>query len=289
MENNTRKNTIDVIIPVYNGSKFIVDAISSVLNQTLSPTKIIVVDDGSTDNTKEILSRYAENSKEQIKIITKQNGGLSSARNAGIQASTADFVAFLDADDTWEVSKLEEQLQVFIKIGYKNLGLVYCDYDLIDTNGNKDTRSYKVPLNKNLQGAVFKKLLKSNKILSSGSGVLIKRDVFSKVGVFDENLKFGEDWDMWLRISQIYEVEYSDKVLVHIRRHIDSMTSSKRNVFMGELAFYKKWIPIIKGNGYQIPLRWRIKILYRLTQQLPNTDLIKEALPILFVEFYKSI
>jgi len=282
-------NHIDVVIPVYNGEKFIMQALESVVNQTLSPRRIIVIDDGSTDNTNQIVTEYIKTSKIEIKIIKKENGGLSSARNRGVKESTSPFIAFLDADDTWEPNKLEEQLNIFITTEYKNLGLVYCNYDLIDTEGEKDLQSYKVPLNEKLQGNVFKELLKSNKILSSGSGVLIKREVFEKTGVFDENLKFGEDWDMWLRIAKMYEVSYSEKVLTHIRRHNRSMTSSKRKVFMGELAFYKKWIPIIKSSGYQIPIRWRIKVLYRLLTQLPSIYLLKESLPILFVNFYKSV
>ena len=194
---------IDVVIPAYNGENFILDALKSAINQTLPPHKIIIVDDGSTDKTNEIVSECAKTSKINIEIIKKTNGGLSSARNAGIEASDSNFVAFLDADDTWVENKLEEQMKVYETTELKNLALVYCNYDVIDSNGIIKYENYKAPLDKKrMRGVVFKELLERNKIASSGSGVLIKKEIFDIVGLFDENLRFAEDWDMGLRIAE---------------------------------------------------------------------------------------
>jgi glycosyltransferase involved in cell wall biosynthesis len=101
MSVDENKKTVDVIIPVYNGENFIVGAIETVANQTITPNKIIIVDDGSTDNTYGKILAYLKNSTVQIKLIQKKNGGLSSARNAGIKESTSDYIAFLDVDDLW--------------------------------------------------------------------------------------------------------------------------------------------------------------------------------------------
>ncbi|MFA6385998.1 MAG: glycosyltransferase family A protein [Candidatus Paceibacterota bacterium] len=276
MENSTKlTQTINVVIPVYNGADFILEALESVVNQTLSPNIIIVVDDGSTDDTNKIVSEYAKNSKIQIKVIKKENGGLSSARNIGIKESSADLIAFLDADDVWVNDKLEKQIEIFNLSEFLNLGLVYCKYDLLTPSGTKDTKGYIVPLDKKIRGNVFKKMLKTNKILSSGSGVLIKRNVFDIVGIFDETLKFGEDWDMWIRIAEKFEIDYTEKILVHIRRHPNSMSHYLSNVFLGEIGFYNKWIPKLKGHQ-TIPLEWSDRIIFRIIKMFPKTGLIKE-------------
>jgi len=154
------------------------------------------------------------------------------------------------------------------------LGLVYCAYSLITENGDRDADGYVVPLDKNIRGKIFKKLLRGNKILSSGSGALIKKEVFDSVGLFDENLKFGEDWDMWLRIAELYEVDYSDEMLVHIRRHSKSMTYEVSKVFLGEISFYNKWVSKIKGR-YTIPSQWSDKLVFRILMRLPKNDFIK--------------
>jgi glycosyltransferase involved in cell wall biosynthesis len=266
------KGNIDVIIPVYNGAEFILDALNSVARQTLSPNKIIVVDDGSTDNTNELVSHFAQNSKIEVQIIKKENGGLSSARNAGIKTSRALFVAFLDADDVWIENKLEEQVRVYANSNFDHLGLVYCDYDVIDISGNIKFKNYKSPLDKKrMRGMVFDRLLERNKITSSGSGVLIKREVFNTTGLFDEKLKFGEDWDMWLRISQKYEVDFSEKILVHIRKHENNMTARQTKVFGNELYFYNKWTDLIKGKK-NTPLFWADKITFRIVTHLSNKN-----------------
>lgn len=270
------KKDIDVIIPVYNGEDFILDAINSVVNQSYKPNKIIIINDGSKDNTLLLINKYAETSKIDIKIITKENNGLSSARNTGIKESNAYFIAFLDADDLWEENKLEEQLKIFESSDeFSNLGLIYCRYSLIDINGNKYNKKYIVPLDKKMRGYVFNEVLKANKILSSGSGVLIKRTVFDTVGNFDETLKFGEDWDMWIRISEKFEIDYVDKILVNIRRHKSNMSHDLFNVFLGEIGFYNKWIPKLKGRS-PVPMEWSDRIMFRILKLFPKTGLIKE-------------
>lgn len=268
-------NQIDVVIPVYNGEKFVLEALESAVNQTLSPSRIIVVDDGSTDNTNKIASKYAETCKIQIKIIKKQNGGLSSARNTGIKECTSEFIAFLDADDIWVKNKLEEQIKIYQTSESTNLALVYCDYAVIDINGLTQYKNYKAPLDgKRMRGMVFKKLLERNQITGSGSGVLIRRQVFEDVGLFDENLRFAEDWDMWLRIADKYEVDFSTEILVHIRKHEQNMTYDPSKTLENELYFYNKWISVIDTH-YPIPLFWADKITFRIISGFPKHNFKK--------------
>ncbi len=264
--------SIDVVIPAWNAKQFIIATLDSVVAQTLLPQQIIVVDDGSTDTTSAVVTQYAKTAVVPIVIVQKENGGLSSARNAGIKKSTSPYIAFLDADDLWYPTKLEEQYKIFAATSLPTLGLVYCDYDLIDTAGNEDMISYKVPLDHAMHGQVFNKLLKAHKILSSGSGVLIKKEVFDTVGLFDESLLSIEDWDMWLRIAQQYDIDYANKVLVHIRRHPQSMTYDRAQVFLSELFFYNKWVPRLKEMHQPIPLLWRTKVSFKLLARLPKRD-----------------
>jgi len=119
---NMMNNKISVVIPVYNGEAFISDAIQSVLKQTVRPYEVIVVNDGSVDGTAEKLALFGT----RITVISIPNGGVSNARNVGIQASSGELIAFLDADDIWYEDKLERQLEVFER--YPDLGFCCCDY-----------------------------------------------------------------------------------------------------------------------------------------------------------------
>ncbi len=286
---NTDHKDINVVIPVYNGARFIVDALDSVVHQTLAPERIIVIDDGSTDNTHELVSKYKETSPVEITLIKKQNGGLSSARNAGIKESTSEFIAFLDADDTWVKEKLEEQIYIYDKTEFKNLALVYCDYDVIDSSGKVKYKNYKAPLDqKRMRGSVFKKLIERNQIASSGSGVLIKREIFDTVGLFDETLPWGEDWDMWLRIAQKFEVDFTPKTLVHIRKNEHNMTANPTKVFEGEVQFYNKWIPLV-DKKYPIPLFWADKITFRILLNITKKNFLVLLKNKLSVENYKKL
>lgn len=280
---NTMRPSIDVIIPLYNGAAFIATAIESVIAQTYSPTHIIIINDGSTDKGPEIATSYQTKTSIPLVIINQENKGLSAARNTGINTATSEYIAFLDADDVWIPEKLQKQIGVFNKSDISNLGLVYCLYNIINAQGQIDPHGFVVPLDTSIRGAVFSKLLKGNKILSSGSGVLIKRTVFETVGQFNETLRFGEDWDMWLRIAEQYGVDYSDTVLVHIRRHGQNMTTSKKRVFQGEIAFYRVWLRYMINHNRRVPLRWKLKIIYKILTLFPPVSLIKQALPVLFV------
>lgn len=235
-----RKNkSIDVIIPVYNQGRFILDAIKSVESQTLKPNNIFVINDGSTDNTETVVLEYKDQCSIPLSYIRKDNSGPNSARNIGLKNSRADFVAFLDADDVWLEYKLKEQMNIFEQSNFRELGLVYGKYDTIDEKNNP-SKDMVLEIDQRFKGNAYSALLEENKILGSASCVLIKREVFDNVGLFDENLRFAEDWEMWLRISEKYTVDFSEKLLVHIRRHPLNTSSSRIRQIIGLFKFYKK-------------------------------------------------
>lgn len=261
--------TIDVIIPTYNNGKFILDAIRSVEAQSIRPNTLFIIDDGSTDNTADIVRKYKKESKLLITYIRKENNGPNSARNRGILLSNAEYVAFLDADDIWTKDKLEKQFAVFSSRTYSNTGLVYSRYGLIDENGIKIDGST-VPLDRNFSGKAYLHVLRANKILGSASSVFIQREVFSTVGLFDENLRFSEDWDMWIRIAERYEIDFADEILVYIRRHSENSSKNLRKSFIGEIEFYNKWIPNI--DMASIPIEWKERIMIQIMRRLPRFD-----------------
>lgn len=205
---------VSVIIPNYNYSQYLGEAIDSVLVQTVSDTEIIVVDDGSTDGSKEVLESYGE----RITAVFQQNQGVSAARNHGVSLSKGEFVAFLDADDAWLPAKIERLLALFSddpEIGLAHGGVVE-----IDGNGNEliekiDGREGSVSLDLlRFEGPV---------ILGGGSGLMVPRRVFDEVDGFDTRLSTSADWDLFYQISRRYRVGFVPEVLLKYRVHASNM------------------------------------------------------------------
>jgi glycosyltransferase involved in cell wall biosynthesis len=211
---------VSIIIPTYNRANFIGETIQSILNQTFQDFEIIVVDDGSTDNTKKIIDGFIKQS-EKIKYLYQNHCGRPSIpRNYGFKISTGKYLAFLDSDDLWLPKKLEKQINVLEK--NINVGFVDCKNIIINEFGSEIKGSYKFPI---YNGDVFRELLKSNIILTPGS-VIIKRDVIEKIGNFDESLLSLDDWDLWIRISKYYGFAYINEPLFKYRVHINNVTAT---------------------------------------------------------------
>jgi len=272
------KNKISVIIPTFNNDNFIGDCINSVLNQSLTPKEILIIDDGSIDNTKLIVSKIIKKNK-IVRYFYQKNSGLSAARNIGIKKATGDFIAFLDSDDLWQKEKLEKQLAVFNNQKNNQLGLVYCDYIDIDKNGKKLVGYPSFKTIETLKGDVYSKLALGNKISSSGSGVLIKKECFIEVGLFDEMLIAAEDWEMWLRISKKYLVDLVNEPLVFIRRHNNNMSTDKKRIILGITMMAKKHQYLLDEDSF---LKYFMNLLsQQLLIEFPNIktlNLTKEKL-----------
>ena len=194
---------VSVIIPTFNRSERVVRAVSSVLNQSFKDFEIIVVDDGSTDNTHEALSKYTS----AIHYIQQpDNMGVSAARNRGITSSIAPWIAFLDSDDYW----LKEKLSVQIEFVDQNPHTVACQTEEIWIKNGRRVNPKK--RHKKPSGNIFAQSLKL--CLVSPSSVIIKRSLFEDVGLFDETLPAAEDFDLWLRISCRHPIYLIDKGLV---------------------------------------------------------------------------
>ncbi len=246
--------TIDAVIPVHNGACFIDRCLESVVGQSIAVNKIFVVNDGSTDPTQLILEAWAERDS-RVRPIKLPKSGVNAARNEGIRRSDADFITLLDIDDVWMPRKMELQLKVF-RDSTDSLGLVYGGQSIINQEGNRiDGVGKHEPV---MRGELYQTLLHNGNIITgSASNVMIRRDVFSDVGLFDESLMFGEDWDMWIRIAHRYKVDYVNDVTVKICQRPDS-TQGEQSVESGLVRFKSNLTVLMKHSG---KFQWTEKMI----------------------------
>ena len=206
---------ISVIIPTFNRLDLLKRAIDSVLNQSIKPYDIIVVDDGSTDDTSEMIQQKYKS----INLIQQKNSGVSTARNNGIKNAQGDWIALLDSDDEWEKNKLEEQVNKLTD----NPKYEFCHTNEIwIRNGIRVNQKKR---HKKYGGFIFDKCLDICRI--SPSSVLFNKNILNHVGWFDEKLPVCEDYDLWLRITADYEILFIDKpLIVKYGGHNDQLSNS---------------------------------------------------------------
>jgi glycosyltransferase involved in cell wall biosynthesis len=215
IEKKQKKPLVSAIIPTYNRGWIIKEAVDSVMSQDYRDFELIIVDDGSTDNTPEILNSY----RGDILVFKQENQGVSAARNRGIAEASGRFIAFLDSDDLWLPQKLFRQVEFF----NKNPDAQICQTE--ETWIRKGVRVNPKKRHKKPWGMIFEPSLAL--CLVSPSAVMIRRSLFEEVGGFDETLPACEDYDLWLRISCRYPVYLIDTPLI-IKRggHNDQLSAS---------------------------------------------------------------
>ncbi|MGB6296808.1 MAG: glycosyltransferase [Rivularia sp. (in: cyanobacteria)] len=209
---------VSVIIPAYNAMNYLPQTVESVLKQTFTDFELIIVNDGSSDGIEQWVDTITDN---RIRLISQKNQGTATARNTGIAHAKGAYIAFLDSDDLWEVSNLEKQ--VYCLDNNPDVGLVYVWVKSIDAEGNDLGQIY----GNDAEGYVWEKMLQEN-IIRSGSASMVRRDCFEKSGVFDQKIKFVEDWEMWIRISRNYSFAVIKEPLVYYRFHPNN--KSKNNI-----------------------------------------------------------
>lgn len=205
---------VSVIIPTYNRAEYVAQAVESVLNQTYSEIETIVVDDGSTDSTPEVLRKY----QDKINYIYQERSERSKARNEGFRHSKGDCIAFLDSDDVWLPTKIEKQVRVFNE--QPDVGLVYTGIQFIDTNGAPC--SGRLCWDEPVREALYEDLMTHNVITGSLSSIIVLRECLDRVGLFDESMIACEDLDLYRRIAKYYEFHKIDLPLVKVRIHGDN-------------------------------------------------------------------
>ncbi|VXD23286.1 glycosyltransferase [Planktothrix paucivesiculata] len=227
---------ISVIIPVYNGEKTIKETILSVLNQTFKDWELIIINDGSTDSTMEIIAQI-QNSR--IRVFNCENAGLAKSRNRGIDHAQGEFISFLDSDDLWTTDKLETQFQALKK--HPEAAVAYSWTDYIDQS-NQFLHSGR---HITKHGNVYSELLVCN-FLENGSNALIRKQVFAHVGQFDTSLTAGEDWDMWFRLAAVYPFVGVPAVQVLYRVSATSMSAKIKNQ-------EKECLKVLKNAFQKVP------------------------------------
>jgi glycosyltransferase involved in cell wall biosynthesis len=203
--------TVSVIIPTYNRAGYVTEAIASALEQTHRPFEVIVVDDGSTDDTAAVLAGYGD----PVRVIRQPNGGVGAARNTGVAHARGDCIAFLDSDDLWHPEKLARQ--VALLEADPELGLVHCGMETFDDATG-------AVLERNVDGGsgwVAAQMLRFDKlvIIAPGSSLMVPRRIFEEMGGFDVRLPPSEDWDLSFRIAVRYRVGFVPEPHVRYRQH----------------------------------------------------------------------
>jgi glycosyltransferase involved in cell wall biosynthesis len=224
--------SVSVVIPTYNYGRFIAEAIQSALAQSYKPAEVIIVDDGSTDETECVVGSFGS----EVRYIKQQNAGVCSARNRGVAASTGRLVSFLDADDIWESTKLEKQVALFA--ADSEIGLVHSAMREFDTATGK-TISLHLD---GQEGWVADELLiwERTAINGPGGAIMVSRDAFDAVNGFDEQMKVSEDWDFCYRVARKYKVGFVREPLVNYRSHAAAAHLNVREMERGMSLFYAK-------------------------------------------------
>ncbi len=206
---------ISVVIPSFNYARYVGQAIESVLSQTFTDFELTVIDDGSRDETRAVVTRYTDS---RLRYVYQENSGLSATRNNGFAMTSGEFIAYLDADDLWLPHKLERQVER-VKDD-PGVGLVSGGYYLQDEETGARTERRSV-----LEGNVLHRVAIENVVAGSATTSLLRRSVLERTGLFDTTLRACEDWDLWLRVARVTRFAYVDEPIAVLRRHRTNMSS----------------------------------------------------------------
>lgn len=242
---------ISTVIPTYNRAQKIAAAIESALGQTYPAElhEVIVVDDGSNDHTADVVGKYAP----RVRYLTKPNGGVSSARNHGVQHATGELIAFLDSDDRWLPSKLTRQVELLS--ARPDLGLVVTDVEFCSDDGSPPGRWRRRTLIPH-DGAVLPEVLRSPWLLPSSA--VVRKSIFDAVGGFDETLRSAEDLDFHLNVANVTGVGLVEEPLTQYLRHDASLSN--------EITTYDTYVLVIErfvARHPELPARLRRESLAR--------------------------
>lgn len=251
---------ISVIIPVFNAKGYLAECIDSVLAQTYRSIEIIVVDDGSTDGSAEILSGYGD----RVTLVRQRNAGASTARNRGAAHAKGEFLAFLDSDDAWDATKLEKQVAL-LNMHTKAVA-TYCDHRTIDAQGAVigSTEALECPRS---SGRIAEDLIRGVRI-KSPTLVMVRRSAFDELGGFDPTLRYAEDHDLFIRLAVMGPVLYQIETLASYRVHEASLSFAPGN----ELKAYEGILRVLEKLVFETPeLPPRVRALAR--QEMYTTAL----------------
>jgi glycosyltransferase involved in cell wall biosynthesis len=242
--------TVSIVLPTYNRAKFIGQAVTSALGQTYDDIEVLVVDDGSVDDTSDIIGTFSDPRLKYIKLTS--NSGRSSARNRGLQRARGDYIAFLDSDDYYLPQKIEMQVQFLNE--HPDVDMVYTASACVDTDDRPIQYFYRAPVS----GKIYNEIAFFKPLTITLPTVMLRRGVLTKVGSFDEQMERFEDTDFWRRIAKHFKIAGIDEVTCHIRSHQGNHISSfEPESFKRAIAYYVEKVfredrdidPLIVGAG----------------------------------------
>ncbi|MEM6837285.1 MAG: glycosyltransferase [Cyanobacteria bacterium P01_C01_bin.120] len=219
---------VSVIIPAYNAVAYLPQTINSVLRQTFTDYEVLIVDDGSSDNTADWAAQIRDS---RVKLISQPNQGAGAARNTGVKNAQGDCVAFLDADDLWEPTKLAKQVERLDQ--QPEVGLVHTWITIANPDGSLSDRTMQT----DGEGHIWNQVVVYNP-LKCGSTAMVRRQCFEELGYFDQSLKYSEDWDMWIRIARNYAFSVIAEPLTYYRIH----PFNKSKNYEGQLKCFRQII-----------------------------------------------
>ena len=268
---------VSVIIPNYNYARYLSKAIDSALNQTYSNLEVVVVTNGSTDNSLDVLKEYGN----KIKLVDQINLGQSGARNSGLQQAKGDYLAFLDADDYWHATKIEKQISYF----NSNVELVYCGISRFFETENQ-LLSHGLPQFRGDCSQYFVTRPGVSIVLSGESTAIFTRSLFEKVGVFDGELNSAAGWDFFRRCSKLTKFEFVPEPLTYYRVHDSNMSNSSSDNICDSRKAYKK---LLADDQWKLGRAPKRKLLLTLEFTYLKTQLkeynFKDSLTSLFYIF----
>ena len=257
---------ISVVIPLYNKQESIVATLQSVLAQTYQNFEIVVVDDGSTDNSAQVVEELIEThpslqGRDGVRLVKKPNGGVCSARNRGIQEAKYDYIALLDGDDLWDEHYLEEQVRLIQDFPEAMMWGI----NFAEMSNGKLIRTLPTGLPKEYRGYVENYFQIPGRIsdLFCSSSVVIKKEVFDRVGYFDERIKYAEDSDMWFRIIATYPVAFYDKYMAFYQYDAENRAMNRTRMLKYFLPYYVDKYQDFKHNQtfYRWINRWAANLI----------------------------
>lgn len=211
---------VSVVIPTYNSARLVTEAVESVLAQTYARFEVVVVDDGSTDDTPDRLAPFGP----RVRVIRQENRGPAVARNTGVRAGTGDLVAFLDSDDLWMPDKLKQSVAALE--GDAEAGVVYTDFRMHEIETGL---RYQVPMYRT-SGRMARRLFVECRGVST-STIVCRRACLDKVGLFDEELFRAQDWDMFIRLAEVFPFRFVPEVLTERRLHRGNLSVVHRDLY----------------------------------------------------------
>jgi len=282
---------VSIVIPVYNGSNYVREAIDSALAQTYKNIEIIVVNDGSTDNTEEIVKSYGT----KLRYFKKENGGVSTALNLGIKKSKGEYISWLSHDDLYYPDKIEKQINELSKLdkNKRDKTILYSNWVLIDKNSKifdkfRIEKKYDI---KKLNYSLYPVL----NCITNGCTLLIPKRCFDEIGLFDPTLKTTQDYDLWFKMFPKYDLKFMSNFFVKFRYHeqqgsntisgikkeneifwmkmLKSLTNEEKIKIGGNLiSFYKKMIRFTDESGYIDTKKYLTKCLYMAGGRVNRTE-----------------